>query len=223
MPLPQPPLTARGERTRDALRQAAQVRFLAQGVEDTSAEQIAGDAGVTLRTFYRHFTSKHDLLFSDYDASLHWFRSALETRPAGETISEAVLAAIYSFPFDRSSMVQIAELRERELDRDQVDRHIQQVQAEFALEVERHLTRQGAPDDEDARFLSAVAAQCVAAATFAAVTTWMRGDHTDLEELARLTEEALGLLDRGLLSGSGRRSSRSVKIDTTRGRSLPSD
>jgi len=40
-----PAQTARSERTRDALRQAAVVRFLAQGVEDTSAEQIAADAG----------------------------------------------------------------------------------------------------------------------------------------------------------------------------------
>lgn len=36
-----PPQTARSERTREALRQAALVRFLAQGVEATSAEQIA--------------------------------------------------------------------------------------------------------------------------------------------------------------------------------------
>lgn len=57
-----PPQTARSERTREALRQAALVRFLAQGVEATSAEQIAEDAGVSLRTFYRHFRSKHDLL-----------------------------------------------------------------------------------------------------------------------------------------------------------------
>jgi len=48
-----PAQTARSERTREALRQAAMVRFLAQGVEDTSAEQIAADAGVSLRTFYR--------------------------------------------------------------------------------------------------------------------------------------------------------------------------
>lgn len=68
-----PPQTARSERTREALRQAALVRFLAQGVEATSAEQIAEDAGVSLRTFYRHFRSKHDLLFADYDAGLHWF------------------------------------------------------------------------------------------------------------------------------------------------------
>ena len=70
-----PAQTARSERTREALRQAAVVRFLAQGVEETSAEQIAADAGVSLRTFYRHFASKHDLLFADYDAGLHWFRS----------------------------------------------------------------------------------------------------------------------------------------------------
>ena len=72
-----PAQTARSERTREALRRAAVVRFLAQGVEDTSAEQIAADAGVSLRTFYRHFASKHDLLFADYDAGLHWFRAAL--------------------------------------------------------------------------------------------------------------------------------------------------
>jgi AcrR family transcriptional regulator len=44
-----PAQTARSERTREALRRAAVVRFLAQGVEDTSAEQIAADAGVSLR------------------------------------------------------------------------------------------------------------------------------------------------------------------------------
>lgn len=95
-----PPQTARSERTREALRQAALVRFLAQGVEATSAEQIAEDAGVSLRTFYRHFRSKHDLLFADYDAGLHWFRAALDARPADESIIDSVQAAIFSFPYD---------------------------------------------------------------------------------------------------------------------------
>jgi len=196
--VPLPPQTARSERTRDALRRSAQVRFLAQGVENTSAEEIARDAGVTLRTFYRHFASKHDLLFEDYDASLRWFRSALEERPPGEPITEAVLAAIDSFPFDRSSMYEIAALRDRQLDRERVDGHISQVQAEFAVEVERHLLGQGDPGDGDARFLSSVTAQCVAAATFTALGTWMRSDHTDLDELARLTQLALNLLEGGL-------------------------
>ena len=99
-----PAQTARSERTRDALRQAALVRFLAQGVEATSAEQIADDAGVSLRTFYRHFASKQDLLFADYDAGLHWFRTALAGRPADESIIESVQSAIFAFPHDGDAM-----------------------------------------------------------------------------------------------------------------------
>jgi AcrR family transcriptional regulator len=175
------------------------VRFLAQGVEDTSAEQIAADAGVSLRTFYRHFASKHELMYGDYDASLQWFRTALESRPLDEPITEAVLAAIYSFPFDPDNMYEIAALRQDVLDREHVERHLAQVQAEFAVEVERHLLRRGDPADEEARFLSTVTAQCVAAATFAALDSWMRGSHADLEELARLTETALSALTRGLV------------------------
>ncbi len=60
-----PAQTVRRERTREALRLAAQVRFLAQDVKAVSAEQIAADAGVSMRTFYRHFNSKHELLFVD--------------------------------------------------------------------------------------------------------------------------------------------------------------
>lgn len=178
------------------------MRFLAQGVDATSAEQIAADAGVSLRTFYRHFASKYELLFGDYDASLQWFRSALDSRPMGETITEAVLAAIHSFPYDHASMFEIAALRDRELDRAHVESHIHRVQAEFAVQVERHLLSHGVPAETDSAFLATVAAQCIAAATFAAVDTWMRGDHTDLEELARLTELALRTVERGLVSRS---------------------
>lgn len=196
--MPEPTRSARGERTREALRRAAHVRFLAQGVEETSAEQIAADAGVSLRTFYRHFASKQELLFGDYDASLDWFRSALEMRPRGESMTQAVLGAIYSFPFDHRSMYEIASLRDHALDRQRIERHVNQVQAEFAVELERHLMCQGEPLEGDARFLSTVTAQCVAAATFAAVNAWMSGEHSDLDELSRLTALALSVVERGL-------------------------
>src|ERR1700756_3911378 len=127
-----PAQTVRSERTREALRRAALLRFLDQGVEDTSAEQIAADAGVTLRTFYRHFGSKHDLLFADYDAGLHWFRSALASRPTDEPLIESVKAAIFAFPYDVDLVTQIAALRSQELDPDRIIRHIRQVEADFA-------------------------------------------------------------------------------------------
>ena len=92
--------TVRSTRTRAALRRAALSRFTTQGVEATSVEDIAADAGVTVRTFYRHFATKHDLLFADYDAGLHWFRAALAARPPDEPLIESVQAAIFAFPQD---------------------------------------------------------------------------------------------------------------------------
>ncbi len=177
-----PAQTARSERTREALRQAALVRFLAQGVEDTSAEQIAADAGVSLRTFYRHFRSKHDLLFADY-TGLHWFRAALDARPADEPIIDSVQAAIFSFPYDVDAVTKIAALRHEELDPGRIVRHIRDVQADFAEAIAAQLQRRG---------------RGIAAAVFGAMEVWMVGDERSLGELARLCHAALESLRAGI-------------------------
>lgn len=188
-----PPQTARSERTREALRRAALVRFLAQGVEDTSAEQIAADAGVSLRTFYRHFTSKHDLLFADYDAGLQWFRSALAARPPGEPITESVQAAIFAFPYDVEAVTRIAALRADELDPERIVRHIRQVEADFADAVAERLRRE-APKAPDSQLHITVTARCVSAAVFGAMEVWMLGEDRSLAELARMCRTALDSL-----------------------------
>lgn len=193
-----PAQTVRSERTREALRQAALVRFLAQGVEDTSAEQIAADAGVSLRTFYRHFTSKHDLLFADYDASLQWFQKALDVRSPDEPIIESVQAAIYDFPYDVEAVKKIAALRARELEPGRIVRHIRQVEAEFADAVEHHLRRGDPPTTSNERLLVSVTARCIAAAVFGAMEVWMLGEDTSLDELTRLCGAALGSLQTGI-------------------------
>lgn len=198
-----PAQTARSERTREALRQAALVRFLAQGVEDTSAEQIAADAGVSLRTFYRHFTSKHDLLFADYDAGLHWFRAALAERPAGESILDSVQSAVLAFPYDVDAVTKIAGMRAAELDPDRIVRHIRQVESDFADAVAELLfARSGKVPAGDDRLRIVVTARCVAAAVFGAMELWMVGDEAgerSLPELARMCRTALEELRAGLV------------------------
>jgi AcrR family transcriptional regulator len=194
-----PAQTARSERTRDALRQAALVRFLAQGVEDTSAEQIAADAGVSLRTFYRHFTSKHDLLFTDYDAGLEWFRTALAVRSPDESLIDSVHSAILAAPYDAEAVPKIAELRSRELDAGRIVRHIRQVEADFAEAVEEYLTRDEPPaPDADGRLRVTVTARCIAAAVFGAMEVWMLSDERSLPELARLCRTALEAVAAGI-------------------------
>lgn len=194
-----PAQTARSERTRDALRRAALVRFLAQGVEDTSAEQIAADAGVSLRTFYRHFTSKHDLLFADYDVGLEWFRAALQARSPGESIIESVQSAIDASPYDPEAVAQIAALRAKELDPGRIVRHTRQVEAEFADAIVDQLTQSTEPQTPDERLRVIVTARCIAAAVFGAMELWMIGDDTSLAELGRLCRTALESLRKGII------------------------
>jgi AcrR family transcriptional regulator len=197
-----PAQTARSERTREALRQAALVRFLAQGVEDTSAEQIAADAGVSLRTFYRHFSSKHDLLFADY-TGLHWFRAALAARPVDEPVIDSVQAAVFAFPYDVEAVTKIAALRGGDVDQGRIVRHIRDVQADLADAIEEQLRRRGGAADPtpDMRLRITVSARCIAAAVFGAMEAWMVGDERSLGELARITHVALESL-RGGISGT---------------------
>jgi AcrR family transcriptional regulator len=194
-----PAQTARSERTREALRRAALVRFIAQGVEETSAEQIAADAGVSLRTFYRHFASKHDLLFADYDAGLHWFRSALAVRPGDEPIIESVQAAIMAAPYDDWAVTKIASLRAQELDPGRIVRHIRQLEADFAEAIEDRLAGDNPPKaGTDARMHITVTARCIAAAVFGAMEVWMLDDDRSLPELDRLYRAALKSLRKGI-------------------------
>ncbi|MCU1699236.1 MAG: TetR family transcriptional regulator [Mycobacterium sp.] len=195
-----PAQTARSERTREALRKAALVRFLAQGVDDTSADQIAADAGVSLRTFYRHFASKQDLLFADYDAGVEWFRAALANQSGEESLIESVHAAVMSAPYDVDAVSRIAELRAQELDPGRIVRHIRQVEADFAEAVEEFLTRDEPPArGSDERLRITVTARCIAAAVFGAMEVWMLSEERSVPELARLCRTALESLQSGIV------------------------
>jgi len=197
-----PAQTARSERTREALRRAALIRFLAQGVEGTSPDQIAADAGVSVRTFYRHFTSKHDLLFADYDAGLHWFRSALAARPDDEPITESVRLAVLAFPYDVQAVTQIAVMRSGSLDADRIVTHMRQVEADFAEAVAGRLERQPpSPTGANSQLAITVTARCIAAAVFGALEVWMMREERSLPELAELCRAALDSLNHGMTDG----------------------
>ncbi len=56
-----------GEEVRRRLQQAALELFRERGYDQTRAAEIAARAGVTERTFYRHFPDKREVLFSRSD------------------------------------------------------------------------------------------------------------------------------------------------------------
>jgi AcrR family transcriptional regulator len=76
------------------LREAALELYVAQGYEQTTVAQIAEQAGVTARTFFRHFADKREVLFSGSEVLEAEMVAALEAAPTGAGALEAVAAAL---------------------------------------------------------------------------------------------------------------------------------
>ena len=87
-----PPSTSRRELRLIALRM-----FAERGFDNTTIEQIAAEAGVSERTFFRYFTNKASVLWTDFETEVEAIRAALaavpESVPMMAAIRDAVVAA----------------------------------------------------------------------------------------------------------------------------------
>src|SRR3954453_8211080 len=66
-----PALTAKGQRTREAIEQAARKLFAERGFHGTTLADITSAAGKSSAVFYRYFTDKEDLLAALAESFLH--------------------------------------------------------------------------------------------------------------------------------------------------------
>jgi AcrR family transcriptional regulator len=188
---------SRSERTRQALLDAAMKRFVADGVHQTSVADIAADVGVSERTFYRHFPSKHAVIFADYDIGFEWFARALALRPHGEPITASVRKAVDAFPFDFQMVREAAAIRSRDLDQDIITTHIRRLRDQLADEIQRFIHERSRPT-ADGAMIADIAAHSLATAVFAALEAWMGRGDAEIDELSRLTDIALSALEEGL-------------------------
>jgi AcrR family transcriptional regulator len=192
-----PVRSSRSARTRQALQQAAMKRFVADGVHQTSVADIAADVGVTERTFYRHFPSKHGVIFADYDIGFEWFARALALRPRREPITVSVGKAVDAFPFDFQMVREAATIRSRDLDQDIITSHIRRLRDQLADEIQRFIHERSAPT-ADGAMIADIAAHSLATAVLAALEAWMSKTEHDIDDLSRLTDIALSTLEDGL-------------------------
>jgi AcrR family transcriptional regulator len=113
--------------SRGRLQEAALALFAERGFDQTTAAQIAERAGVTERTFFRHFADKREVLFAGSDLLRDRILEAVAAAPASATAMDAVARGLEagaemlgSFRRDLSRQRQAViagnpELHEREL------------------------------------------------------------------------------------------------------------
>ncbi len=67
--------------------------FLHRGSLDVTVEELAGDAGVSRRTFHRYFPTKESCILPLFDSGASVLAEEFARRPDEEPITESVLAA----------------------------------------------------------------------------------------------------------------------------------
>jgi AcrR family transcriptional regulator len=170
---------------RGRLAQAAFALYGERGFEQTTVAEIAKRAGLTERTFFRHFADKREVLFAGADALRERLVSTCISAPDSAAPIEAVAAALEAagaviqegreLARQRQAIIAAsAELRERELIK----------LASLASALADALRRRGVEDP--AASLTAEAGIAVFRVAF---ERWI--DEADRQDLPRLIRESL--------------------------------
>ena len=101
-----PRSTSRRELQRIALR-----LFTERGFDNTTIEQIAVEAGVSERTFFRYFTTKASVLWTDFETELDTIRAALASVADAVPMMDAIRAAVVEASHYRAE--DVPEMRTR--------------------------------------------------------------------------------------------------------------
>ena len=181
--------------THEALRRVALAQFASQGFANVTVTQLATEAGVTERTFFRHFPSKEAVLFQDYDSQLEWLAEALAQRPTSESLFDAVLASVESFPHDLEVVRQAAIARSTLISAERIAAHLRVVQSSFA-DVLTDFIGTRYVDMPNLDLVAEVAGATLAAALVVAVQKW--GDDGCAGDLGEIVAASVDLLRSGL-------------------------
>ena len=197
-----------GERARPGLRErrkkltaaeleAAALRLFGErGFDSVTVDDIAAEADVSRRTFFRYFASKEDVLLADHFVQLARLRDAMAARPGDEPILTALRNAILSMTGDFEERKEAVILRGRimrETPSLQARSQVHQKAWEDAMQ-EMVADRLGVDPAVDLR--PGVVSATTLAAMRVAFTNWLTAGATG--DVIAMTAEALDLLDGGL-------------------------
>ena len=177
---------------------AALKSFARKGFTNVTVTELAREAGVTERTFFRHFPTKEAVLFQDYETQLEWLAEALAQRPPSESLFDSVLASVAAFPHDLEVVRQAATARTELISAERIAGHLRVVQSSFASVLAEFIRNRNPENPHVANIdlAAEVAGSALAAALVVAVENWGRNGCTD--DLGELVAASLDLLRSGL-------------------------
>ena len=194
---PRPGLRERRKKLTAAELEAAAYRLFGErGFDAVTVDDIAAEADVSRRTFFRYFASKEDVLLADHFTQLARLREAMAARPDDEPIVTALRNALLSMTGDfdtRKEMVIVRGRLMRDTPSLQARSLVHQKLWEDAMQ-EMVAERLGVDPVKDLR--PGVLSAAALAAMRVAFTNWLAAGCDS--DLIALTTEALDLLDGGL-------------------------
>ena len=194
---PRPGLRERRKKLTAAELEAAALRlFSERGFDSVTVDDIAAEADVSRRTFFRYFASKEDVLLADHFVQLARLREAMAARPLDETILTALRNAILSMTGDFEDRKEMVILRGR------IMRGTPSLQARSLVhqraweEAMQDMVADRLGVDPAVDLRPGVVAATALAAMRVAFGNWLSAGAEG--DLIAMTTEALDLLDGGL-------------------------
>jgi len=176
-----------GAEARDRLERAALELYAERGYEQTTAADIAARAGVTARTFFRHFADKREVLFHVEAGLQEEMARALAAVPDDVPPLAAMLQAFRSMAPGMEANRQLAEARHRVIAATPALRERELAKAAgMAATVAAGLRARGLSEWEAGLF-----AQVGTAALGHAVHAWTADPSADYDELVVRTFASL--------------------------------
>src|SRR2546423_81972 len=166
---------------RGRLEQAAMDLFTERGFDQTTVADIAARAGLTERTFFRHFTDKREVLFQGGQYLEEQMVGALAAAPPTATPLAAVAAALTAAAtmFDGEGRQERSRMRQHIIDANPElqEREVGKL-ARLGAALADGLRARGVPDPA-----ARLAADIGIAVFYAAFEQWVRGDAGDMRAL----------------------------------------
>jgi len=172
------------------LQRAALELYAERGFDRTTAADVAALAGVTERTYFRHFPDKREVLFEGEDTLRAALAEAVLDAPAAlpplPALQEALASLVPMFECDRAAK----ELRHRIISSTPELREREQMKlAGLADALTGALVKRGAPPG-----LASLAAACGTAVLTRARLQWLEGSERDYAALLTQAFTELGSL-----------------------------